>query len=382
MNREEGGSPAYCFLPVEQLEQLYQLLHQQGYRIHAPRVVDGAISYVESMSTDSLPKGVVDRQLPGSYRLQGSDQTGYFGWSSALQGVKSLLFPPEQPLWRSQQQADQTLQFEALSGDTDSVALFGVRACDLAAIALMDRHFLRPGAEDPWYRQRRTNLLLITVDCRSASDNCFCASTGAGPVAQQGFDLKLIELSSGYLVAAGSGRGELLLQSLELELELELELSESVHMAEALEQQAQVVAQQQRAVASSDFRPHFSTQLDSPVWKEIAERCLGCGNCTAVCPTCFCHREEEVASLDLQHSTHQRVWDSCFSDGHSQLHGISVRSGRRERYRQWMTHKLGGWHDQFGESGCVGCGRCITWCPVGIDLVKESARFVGEVVNE
>ncbi len=375
MNREDLGVPEYYFLPAEQLDLLYQQLYVEGYTVHAPQVVEGAISYVESMSSETLPRGVSDQQQPGRYRLQDSGDSGYFGWSSALQGIKSLLFPPEQPLWHSLRQEGGELQFEMAPAGYGAVALLGARSCDLAAIELMDRHFLRSDAEDPWYRQRRDNLLLISVDCRHAAESCFCVSTGTGPVAQRGFDLRLVELESGYLVKAGSEHGEQLLQP------LGLPAGNVAQLDEMAEQQRKVVAQQQRTIASSDFRPHFSRQKESPVWEEIAARCLGCGNCTAVCPTCFCHREEEVATLDLNESIHQRVWDSCFSDRHSELHGIPVRTGRRERYRQWMTHKLGGWHDQFGESGCVGCGRCITWCPVGIDLVKESGRFV-EVEDE
>lgn len=372
MRQGAGGHSERQFLPAAQFEQLFDQLKASGYSIVAPTVVDGAVLYRETESATAFPKGVVDEQHSGHYRLHADGSQQRFSWSSGVQGIKSTLFPPEQPLWRSERDAEGSLHFKMVEAAEQPTALFGVRSCDLVAIALMDRHFLRAGAEDPWYQQRRTNLLLIAVSCSHAAESCFCVSTQTGPEPQQGYDLRMDELDEGYLLQAGSERGVDLLSS------LSLELSSREQMKQAAQQLSMVEAQQQRALSTDDFRPHLGPQAESPIWEEIAERCLGCGNCTAVCPTCFCHREEEVASLDLQQSTHQRVWDSCFSDGHSQLHGIPVRSGRRERYRQWMTHKLAGWHDQFGESGCVGCGRCITWCPAGIDFVAEAARFVGD----
>ena len=367
-----GDYTAVQFLPEGRLGDLFDQLKSAGYSIVAPTVVDGAVLYRETDSIATLPAGIVDEQQPGHYRLHVDGTKQRFGWSSGVQGIKSTLFPSEQLLWQSQREEDGTLHFRAIEEATTPTALFGVRACDLAAIALMDRHFLRAGEEDPWYQQRRVNLLLVAVSCSRAAENCFCASTGSGPEPQQGYDLRLDELQDGYLVHADSEHGEAIVRPLQLE-----QASES--QQEQVSAQLQAVAeQQQKALAVRDFRPHLAGAEASSIWQQIAERCLGCGNCTAVCPTCFCHREEEVASLDLQQSVHQRVWDSCFSDEHSQLHGVPVRTGRRERYRQWMTHKLAGWHDQFGESGCVGCGRCITWCPAGIDFVAEAGRFVGD----
>ncbi len=371
MKQPLGDLPGGLFLPVEQLEQLYQQLQQAGYGVLAPRVVEGAILYREVDSFGALPQGITDQQQPGRYRLQANSATRYFSWSSGAESPKSYLFPPQQPLWRSVREHDGTLRFDRLPEPEGAIALFGVRPCDLAAIGRLDRHLLRAGAEDPWYRARRENTLLITVSCHQAAETCFCVSTATGPAAEQGFDLRLDELDDGFLLWSGSTQGE------KIAVALQLSSATSEQLQQGRQQIEQVVERQQRQITADDFRPHFSGAEDSPLWQQIAERCLGCGNCTAVCPTCFCHREEEVASLDLQQSTHQRVWDSCFSDEHSQLHGVPIRSGRRERYRQWMTHKLAGWHDQFGESGCVGCGRCITWCPVGIDLVAESARFSG-----
>jgi len=117
-------------------------------------------------------------------------------------------------------------------------------------------------------------------------------------------------------------------------------------------------------------------ELDNDAWHDIAARCLSCGNCTLVCPTCFCHSENDVAELDGKTSSHYRDWDSCFSQGHSYIHGITIRSETSQRYRQWLTHKFASWHDQYGRSGCVGCGRCITWCPVGIDVTESITQLV------
>ncbi len=120
--------------------------------------------------------------------------------------------------------------------------------------------------------------------------------------------------------------------------------------------------------------PFSCENLDHPIWDDIAARCLACTNCTLVCPTCFCSTVEDATDL-LGTATRTRRWDSCFSSDFSNLHGHPVRSSTRSKYRQWMTHKLSYWYDQFGMSGCVGCGRCITWCPVAIDITAEMAQL-------
>jgi ferredoxin len=130
-----------------------------------------------------------------------------------------------------------------------------------------------------------------------------------------------------------------------------------------------------RAVRTEGIRELLAATLDHPRWDDVASRCLTCTNCTLVCPTCFCSTVEDVTDLTGRTAERWRRWDSCFTLGHSYLHGGSVRSTARDRYRQWLTHKLGTWIDQFGHSGCVGCGRCITWCPVGIDITEEVAAL-------
>jgi ferredoxin len=126
-----------------------------------------------------------------------------------------------------------------------------------------------------------------------------------------------------------------------------------------------------RALDTSDLKGLLYGNLEHPRWDEVSQRCLTCGNCTLVCPTCFCSTVEDVTDLSGTETERTRRWDSCFSLDHSYIHGGSVRDSGRARYRQWMTHKLATWFDQFGSSGCVGCGRCITWCPVGIDITEE-----------
>jgi ferredoxin len=130
-----------------------------------------------------------------------------------------------------------------------------------------------------------------------------------------------------------------------------------------------------RQMPALDIRELLRESRESPHWADVAERCLTCGNCTMVCPTCFCTTTEDTTDLTGDHAERWQHWASCFELDFSYLHGGGVRLSGASRYRQWITHKLSTWHDQFGGSGCVGCGRCIAWCPVGIDITAEVARL-------
>ena len=144
------------------------------------------------------------------------------------------------------------------------------------------------------------------------------------------------------------------------------------------ENRQQAVNEIEKQLDTDGIRDLLLSNLNSAHWEDVAQRCLSCTNCTMVCPTCFCSTTEDVAALDSSGATRSRRWDSCFTWEFSTLHGSPVRTTTRARYRQWMTHKLASWYDQFGTSGCVGCGRCITWCPVGIDITEETALIRSE----
>jgi Fe-S-cluster-containing hydrogenase component 2 len=129
---------------------------------------------------------------------------------------------------------------------------------------------------------------------------------------------------------------------------------------------------------AGDLRTLLIDSRESAHWQDVADRCLTCGNCTMVCPTCFCTTTEDTTDLTGQRTERSQRWASCFELDFSYLHGGSVRVSGESRYRQWITHKLSSWHDQFGNSGCVGCGRCIAWCPTGIDITAEVAALAAE----
>ncbi|MHB1084054.1 MAG: 4Fe-4S dicluster domain-containing protein [Thiobacillus sp.] len=261
------------------------------------------------------------------------------------------------------------LTFAAVLPSSPAPAIIGVRACDLAALALQDAHFLREDRRDAHYAQRREHMFLVAVQCAEPGATCFCASTGDGPTPTVGYGISLAELEAGFVAVAGSAKGQAVLDALNL-------APATPQQIEAAQQQGQAAAASQtRSLPGHNLRDMLMSQLEHPRWDDVATRCLACGNCTAVCPTCFCHAEMDVPSLDGQTIEHERKWDSCFGESHGHLHGFNVRPDIRSRYRQWLTHKLATWHEQFGRSGCVGCGRCIAWCPVGIDLTEEVAAL-------
>jgi len=364
------------FMPRQGLQTLIDLLAGAGYRCLGPQVRDGAIVMEELLDTADLPLNVRDRQEPGEYRLEREENGRWFAWANGPQALKPLLFPPREELWYAQAAEDGSLHFREKTENDGPVALIGARACDLAALALLDAHFLKPPHQDPHYARRRGRLLLVAVDCSHPASTCFCASTGDGPAVDAGYDIALTEIEEGFLVRAGTDEGRRLLGG------VDLAPATSRQLAQAEDQYHAAVRAQQRQLPARDLSGPLAANLEHSRWQEVADRCLACGNCTAVCPTCFCTSNYEVPQLDGKRSDHVREWSSCFTLGHSYMHGHVVRPDTRTRYRQWLTHKLGTWHDQYGRSGCVGCGRCITWCPSGIDITEEATAICQDGTND
>jgi sulfhydrogenase subunit beta (sulfur reductase) len=363
-----------AYLPRSGLQELLDLLAGRGYRCIGPQVRDGAIVYDDLESLAQMPRGIRQLQSPGNYRLQEFGDDYLFAWANGPQALKPLVFASEEILWQCRAGDDKQLTFTESLPAGHRVAFIGARPCDIAALYIHDSHFLQQDYRDAYYLARRQNMFLIAVNCTHPADTCFCASTGDGPRASYGYDLALTELEDGFLLECHSESG----QAITRELNLNNPGDHKIQQADALLEQAAV---QQRRLPEAKLQAVLFDNLEHPRWQEVAERCLSCGNCTAVCPTCFCHRETEQPQLDGSSSVRLRQWDSCFTPGHSYIHGITIRADTRTRYRQWLTHKLGSWHEQYGRSGCVGCGRCITWCPVGIDLTEEVAAICTEATS-
>lgn len=357
------------FLPRSRFQELLDVLLQSGYRILGPVARDGAMQFLEIEATTQLSEGLTNQQGPGYYRLQQGAGARLFDWNHGPQGLKPLCFSAREIVWTEQQSP---LGFQAIQPDLQPTAVLGVRGCDLSALAIQDRHFLHPDAPDPHYRQRREQLLLIGVDCAHSAESCFCLSTGDGPAVKRGYDIGLSEVDDGFLLWSGSEKGRAIVDAVSLE---QTEPDQLDRMRGQIDQAA---AEQTRTLSKPEDLKRLYQRLDHTHWGSVAERCLACGNCTAVCPTCFCYDVHHEVSLDGKSAEHVRQWDSCFSASHSNMGHFKVRGDILSRYRQWLTHKLAGWQEQQGRIGCTGCGRCITWCPVGIDLTKESDKILWE----
>jgi sulfhydrogenase subunit beta (sulfur reductase) len=361
---------ASAVLPAANLDAFVQALRQRGYAVHAPVMQQGTLFIRPIQSAAELPRGVIDEQSAGTHRLlQEGDR--FFDYTVPADSWKRLFFPPRLRLWQASTQDGMQVAAEEPEADAPA-ALLGVRGCDLAAILVQDRVFIGGAHPDPHYRARRESAFIVAVNCARATSTCFCTSMDSGPRVRRGYDIALTELAGGhrFLVEAATQRGAEVVSELP-----------AAAVATADVQQADAVVAATAASITRTMPAGIADTLrgeqTSARWQSIAERCLSCGNCTMVCPTCFCSAVEHTT--DLAGTAYQeRRWDSCFNSGHSYIHGGSVRSSTAPRYRQWLTHKLSSWHDQFETSGCTGCGRCIVWCPVAIDITEEAHAFTSD----
>ena len=350
-------------------DTLLEALAARGYRVVGPTLRDGAIVYDDLASSADLPVGWKDEQDGGKYRLVRRDDQALFGYAVGPHSWKRYLHPPLVRLWQATRQNG---GFDVVPEKVEpqKTAFIGVRSCELHAIQIQDRVFMGGPQVDSAYKARRESAFLVALNCGQAGGTCFCVSMNSGPKAKEGFDLALTEvLEEGrhyFLLESGSDAGA--------EVASALNLSEAgpEEIAAAGRVVANTASEMGRALDTADIKELLYRNYENPRWDQVANRCLTCANCTMVCPTCFCTTVEDVTDLGGEHAERRQRWDSCFTLDFSYIHGGSVRPSARSRYRQWMTHKLATWIDQFGTSGCVGCGRCITWCPVGIDITEEA----------
>ncbi|GMV96525.1 MAG: 4Fe-4S ferredoxin [Phycisphaerae bacterium] len=365
------------YLPKSELGALIDVLQKEGYTIVGPTVVDGVVSLRPVRSLEDLARGLQDEQGPGTYRTREADPDLYFQHVVGPDGPKRYLFPPTQTLFGLHVEGRRFV-VDAGPPEPPKLAFLGVRPCELAAMAVQDRVF---GASDPrtfrcesnpYYSQVREAALVIAVNCTRPGGNCFCASMGTGPVASEGFDLAMTELRAGFVVEVGSPRGAELVRKLKVRepTAAELELAEL--------RLAQAAAGMGKKLDTSGLPELLEAAVEHPHWDDVGKRCLGCGNCTMVCPTCSCGSILDSTDLPARTATRTRQWESCFTHQFTYTTSGPVRTTIRARYRHWLRHKLSTWLAQYGTMGCVGCGRCVTWCPVGIDLTQEVAAIRGE----
>ena len=369
MQRSPSAAARQSVIERKDLDRLFEALRARGYTVLGPVARDGAIVWGEVSAANELPAGWTDEQEAGRYRLAPSGGPALFDWTVGPASPKASLHPAAITLLNARREGS---GLQLLEGDPRSakLAFFGLRACELAAIAVQDRVLLAGAATDPVYRARREGALLIAVQCGRAGRTCFCASMGTGPAVRSGHDLVLTELVEEgrhvFVAEAGSELGG------ELLAELRAADATAAETGAAQAAVARATAGMGRTLETEGLPALLANAQEHAHWDVVAARCLACGNCTSVCPTCFCVTTEDFTDLAAGLNRRVRRWDSCFSVDFTYIHGGNVRSSVRSRYRQWLTHKLGSWHEQFGSSGCVGCGRCITWCPAGIDITEEA----------
>ena len=356
------------------LDATIAVLRQRGFEVFGPTLRDDVVTYAPIGSVADLPAGRGDEQSPAHYRSRARTDGALFGYAAPVQSAKPQFFPSDELLWTSRAAAAASgPTIERPAGEARRVAFVGLRSCDLAALLQLDHILTRRAHADVAYAGRRAGAFLIAATCADPADTCFCASLGTGPSPGEGADIALTEIVGDgphrFLATPGSPRGTELLDA------VGAGPASDADVAAARRIERRAVTRMSRELRTDDLVGVLYASVESAHWDAVADRCLACTNCTLVCPTCFCTTITDATTLTGGAAERHREWASCFTKDYSYIHGGSIRPSIKARYRQWLTHKLAAWQVQFDTVGCVGCGRCITWCPAGIDLTAEVATL-------
>ncbi|MGI6216579.1 MAG: 4Fe-4S dicluster domain-containing protein [Coriobacteriales bacterium] len=284
----------------------------------------------------------------------GNGVTPDFDMVNTTMPPKDLLFPQTQKMYHYSVDENGNYEIEEYDESREQV-VFGIRPCDMRSIVCLDQVFLTKGFVDEFYSNMRDKLTTVCIGCVKSEETCFCDSMGVDPTDAPNADVMLKDCSDVYLVVPQTDKGK---------AEVE-KWSEFTEEGEAEPLGCEVTLK----VSMDGVKQKLDNMYDAPIWDNMSIKCINCGTCTYVCPTCHCFDISQENRM--KEGERFRCWDSCMFSEYTQMAGWhNPRPDKKKRVRNRFMHKLCFFEDRYGMTLCVGCGRCVEKCPVALDITR------------